>query len=103
MADTQRFSTPSGTDVEFVVDGGGRASGSLDDALSVLGSIAGAVTTRMQEIESGAPEETEIAFGLSPTPDGGLAVTRGGDSGHMRVVMRFTGDLGGMGQPPDEG
>lgn len=101
MANTQRFSSPSGSDVEFFVEGGG-GSGSLDNALDVLTSVAGAVSTRMQEIEEGAPEETEITFGLSPTPDGVLAITQGISDAHLRVVMRFAGDIGEFGQPPGE-
>lgn len=101
MADTQRFSSPSGSDVEFVVEGGG-GSGSLEDALDVLASVAGAVSSRMQDIEQGSPEETEITFGLSPTSDGVLAITQGVSDAHLRVVMRFAGDIGGLGQPPGE-
>jgi len=101
MAETLRFSSPSGSDVQFVVEGGG-TGGSLDDALGVLTSLAGAVSTRLQEIEEGGPEETEIAFGLSPTDTGDLAITPGGSKAHLRVVMRFAGDLGSFGQPPGE-
>ncbi|WP_108819469.1 CU044_2847 family protein [Pseudovibrio sp. Alg231-02] len=103
MVKVQRFSTPSGSDVEFAVETDSSSSGSLDDALKVLSSIASAVEASMQEVEEGAPEETEIAFGLSPSVDGGMAITGGGSKAHLRVTMRFAGDLAGPDISPGEG
>lgn len=96
MAEFHRFTTASGQTVLFEIEGASSGESSLEDEMGVLRSVANALSAAIAGLaEENRPEEVEISLGLKAEASGRLAVGLGDDAANLRVVLRWSSDLGG--------
>lgn len=90
MAELQSFSTGAG-EVLVQVEASSGGSPSLDEALDVVASLAGALAGQIAATPQGsAPDEMQASFDLVAVEGGRFAIAQGG--GHIKVTLIWSGD-----------
>jgi hypothetical protein len=90
VAELQSFSTGAG-EVLVQVEAASGGSPSLDEALGVVASLAGALAGQIAAVPpESAPDEMQAGFDLVAVEGGRFAIAQG--AGNIRVTLIWSGD-----------